>query len=62
MRRRWSPSALDAGQHSAEFLNSQWSKFTGADQDGFLKDIFAQYGIFDPKYVALYPPTSGRGC
>ncbi|KAI0711542.1 alkaline-phosphatase-like protein [Earliella scabrosa] len=50
---QWSPSALDAGQHSAEFLNSQWSKFTGADQDGFLKDIFAQYGIFDPNTTEI---------
>ncbi|KAI0681825.1 alkaline-phosphatase-like protein [Earliella scabrosa] len=50
---QWSPSALDGGIHSAEFLSGQWSRYSGVDEDGYLKDIFAQYGIFDPNTTEI---------
>lgn len=46
---RFNPEPLAAGKHSANYLASLWANYNGSDSDGFLTDLFAQYGIDDAK-------------
>jgi alkaline phosphatase len=55
------PQYLDAGKHSAEFLQSQWSSYNGSDAQGFLKSsIFGVYGIKDPNATEIEIATAQK--
>jgi len=44
---QYNVEAVAAAKHTSDYLGSLWSKYNGSDPQGFLLDIFAQYGIMD---------------
>ncbi|CAE6461827.1 unnamed protein product [Rhizoctonia solani] len=44
---QYNPAPLASASHSSSYLASQWAKYNGSDPDGYLLDLFKQYGIND---------------
>ncbi|CAE6428026.1 unnamed protein product [Rhizoctonia solani] len=44
---QYNPVPLAGASHSSSYLASQWAKYNGSDPDGYLQDLFKQYGIND---------------
>ncbi|CAE6489319.1 unnamed protein product [Rhizoctonia solani] len=44
---QYNPEPLAAAKHSSSYLASQWAQYNGSDSDGYLTNLFAQYGIND---------------
>ncbi|CAE6391386.1 unnamed protein product, partial [Rhizoctonia solani] len=44
---QYNPAPLAGASHSSSYLASQWAKYNGSDPDGYLQDLFKQYGIND---------------
>ena|SRR5579862_4568487 len=57
----YAPQHLDAGKHSAEFLQSLWNSYNGSDPQTFLKQsIFGAYGIMDPNNTEIEIATAQK--
>ncbi|KAF8751090.1 Alkaline phosphatase [Rhizoctonia solani] len=57
----YNPEPLAAAKHSSSYLASQWTKYNGTDPDGFLTDLFAQYGINDANSTEIAVAKANKG-
>ncbi|QRV78782.1 alkaline phosphatase [Ceratobasidium sp. AG-Ba] len=58
---QYNPEPLAAAKHTSSFLAGQWNKYNGSDPDGFLSDIFAQYGIKDANSTEFAVAKANKG-
>ncbi|KAF8671470.1 Alkaline phosphatase [Rhizoctonia solani] len=58
---QYNPEPLAAAKHSSSYLASQWTKYNGTDPDGFLTDLFAQYGINDANSTEIAVAKANKG-
>ncbi|KAG8686989.1 hypothetical protein FRC11_008004 [Ceratobasidium sp. 423] len=58
---QYNPEPLAAAKHSSNYLASQWTKYNGSDPDGFLTDLFAQYGIKDANSTEIAVAKANKG-
>ncbi|CAE6426951.1 unnamed protein product [Rhizoctonia solani] len=58
---QYNPEPLAAAKHSSSYLAAQWTRYNGSDPDGFLTDLFAQYGINDANSTEIAVAKANKG-